>query len=185
MRIQKVCSLMAAGLFAAVAACGEVSFPVASTEEFTATLSGAEEVPAVTTAATGTAVFAVIQDTILSFRVDVVGIDSTTASHIHDGAAGVAGPVIVALFAGPSACKNSNGDPINVTSPRCRQGYTGFLAQGQFKASQLTGLPSGYGTTARERFDSLLVLLRTGGVYLNVHNRANAGGHIRGQIQPR
>ena len=184
MRSKSLCSLMAAALFAGVAACGEVSFPVVATEEFTATLSGAEEVPAVTTTATGTAVFAVVDDTILSFRVDVAGIDSTTASHIHDGAAGVAGPVIVPLFAGPSACRDSNGNPINVTSPRCRQGYTGFLAQGQFKASQLTGLPLGYGATPRERFDSLVVLLRTGGVYVNVHNRANAGGHVRGQIQP-
>jgi len=73
---------------------------------------------------------------------------------------------------------------VNVTSPRCRPGYTGFLAQGQLKASQLTDLPAGYGATARARLDSLLVLLRTGGAYVNVHNRINAGGHIRGQIGP-
>ena len=263
MRNKTLCSLMAAGLFAGVAACGtEISYPILPAEEFTATLSGAGEVPAVTTAATGTAIFAVFDDTILSFRVDVAGIDSTTASHIHAGAAGVPGPVIVSLFAGPAACKQNSGGPIaitsssvgsptrittttkhglgavgatalvriaghagstpslnneytatvidtitftipvavavagtggtaqqfvliNVTSPRCRPGYTGFLSQGLLKASQLTELPAGYGTTARERLDSLLVLLRTGGAYVNVHNAVNSGGHIRGQIEPR
>jgi CHRD domain-containing protein len=73
---------------------------------------------------------------------------------------------------------------INVTSPRCRPAYTGFLAQGLLKASQLTELPTGYGATPQERLDSLLVLLRTGGAYVNVHNAVNTGGHIRGQIQP-
>jgi len=262
MRNKTLCSLMAAGLFAGVAACGtDISYPILPAEEFTATLSGAGEVPAVTTAATGTAIFAVVHDSFLSFRVDVAGIDSTTASHIHAGAAGVAGPIIVNLFAGPSACKQNSGTAIaitsssaatptmittttphgmgdsgatvlvriaghagstpslndeytatvrsttrftvpvavtvggtggtaqrfvliNVTSPRCRPGYTGFLAQGQFRASQLTDLPAGYGATARERLDSLLVLLRTGGAYVNVHNAVDAGGHIRGQVQP-
>jgi len=262
MRNTTLCSLMAAGLFAAVAACGtDISYPILPAEEFTATLNGAGEVPAVTTAASGTAIFAVVNDTILSFRVDVAGIDSATASHIHAGAAGVAGPIIVNLFAGPSACKQNSGaaiaitsssvgDPttitttaphglganastalvriaghagstpslnneytatvtdtstftvpvpvtvagtggtaqrfvlVNVTSPRCRPGYTGFLAQGQLKASQLTLLPAGYGATAPERLDSLLVLLRTGGAYVNVHNAVNSGGHIRGQIGP-
>jgi hypothetical protein len=261
MRNKMLCSLMAAGLFAGVAACGEdLAYPNLPAEEFTATLSGPDEVPAVSTAATGTALLAVFDDSILSFRVDVAGIDSTTAAHIHAGAAGVAGPVIVSLFAGP-ACKQNSGGPIaitsssvgspttitttaphglgavaatalvriaghagstpslnneytatvtgtstftipvpvavggtggtaqrfvliNVTSPRCRPAYTGFLAQGLLKASQLTELPAGYGATPRERLDSLLVLLRTGGAYVNVHNAVNAGGHIRGQIQP-
>ena len=262
MRNKMLCSLMAAGLFAGVAACSEdIAYPILPAEEFTATLSGPDEVPAVSTAATGTALLAVFDDSILSFHVDVAGIDSTTAAHIHAGAAGVPGPVIVSLFAGPSACKQNSGAPIaitsssvgsptrittttkhgigavgatalvriaghagstpsinneytatvvdtitftipaavavagtggtaqrfvliNVTSPRCRPAYTGFLAQGLLKASQLTELPTGYGATPRERLDSLLVLLRTGGAYVNVHNAVNSGGHIRGQIQP-
>lgn len=261
MRIQRLCSLMAASAFAGVLACGEVSFPVIPAEEFTAALTGANEVPAVTTTATGTAVFGVINDTILTFRVDVATIDSTTLSHIHEGAAGVNGPVIVDLFLASTVnCKqnadtalqivsSSVGNPttittagahrltvgstplvriaghagstpslnaeytatvtgtttftipvnvttagtggtaqrftlINVASPRCRTGFTGPLNQAQVKYSALTALPAGFGATARERFDSLLVLLRTGGVYVNVHNRANPGGHIRGQIGP-
>lgn len=261
MRFQRLCSLTAAGMVAGVLACGEVSFPVVPAEEFTATLAGANEVPAVTTTATGTAVFGVINDTILTYRVDVAGIDSATASHIHEGAAGVPGGVIVTLFTGATACKQNSGTAIaidssrvgnpttitttaphglaigstalvliaghagstpslnneytatvtgtstftvpvavtvagtggtaqrftliNVASPRCRVGFTGPLNQAQVKYSALTQLPAGFGATARERFDSLLVLMRTGGVYVNVHNRANPGGELRGQIGPR
>jgi len=200
MRIQRLCSLMAASTFAGVLACSEVSFPVAAAEEFDATLVGANEVPAVTTTATGTAVFgvSVINDTIiLSYRVDVAGMDSTTASHIHEGAAGVVGPVIVTLFTGPTACLSTAVPPvpINVASPRCRTGFTGPLNQAQVKFSALTGLPAGFSAnlpatasrsdSLRARFDSLLVLMRTGGVYVNAHNTANPGGHVRGQLGPR
>jgi len=202
MRIPTWCSLLAASTFAGALACGEVSFPVIPAEEFTATLTGANEVPAVTTTTTGTAVFGVINDTILTFRVDVAGMDSTTASHIHEGAAGVVGPVIVTLFTGPTACLSATGTPINVASPRCRTGFTGPLNQAQVKYSALTQLPAGYGVraptpitpadtlrarsdTMRARFDSLLVLMRTGGVYVNAHNLVNPGGHVRGPIGPR
>ena len=271
MHIQKLCSLMAAATFAGVVACGEIAYPVIPAEEFTATLTGTNEVPAVTTTATGTAIFGVINDTILTYRVDVAGIDSTTASHIHQGAGGVNGPVVVTLFTGATACKQNSGTaiaitsssvgnpttitttaphglggtgstalvriaghagstpslnneytatvtgtstftvPVNVTvagtggtaqrfvlinvaSPRCRPGFTGPLNQAQVKYSALTQLPAGFSTnlpatasrsdSLRARFDSLLVLMRTGGVYVNAHNPANPGGHIRGQVVP-
>lgn len=262
MRWKSLCSLMAAATFAGLAACGDdIAYPILQAEEFTAALDGADEVPAVATTATGTATFAVFDDSILSWRVDVRGIDSSTAAHIHAGAAGVAGPIIVTLFAGPSACKQNNGAAatiasssattpttitttaahgfgavttttlvritghtgstpsldgeytgtvtgtstftlpigltvagtggtaqrfvfVNLTSPRCIPGYTGFLGQGLLKASQLTELPAGFGATPRARLDSLMVLLRTGGAYVNVHNAVNPGGHMRGQIQP-
>jgi len=197
MHVQKLCSLMAAATFAGVVACGEIAYPVIPAEEFTATLTGTNEVPAVTTTATGTAIFGVINDTILTFRVDVAGMDSTTASHIHEGAAGVVGPVIVTLFTGPTACLSTAVPPvpINVASPRCRTGFTGPLNQAQVKYSALTALPAGFSAnlaatasrsdSLRARFDSLKVLMRTGGVYVNAHNLANSGGHIRGQIGPR
>lgn len=170
MRFQNVFVLLAAGLAAGVAACDEVAFPTPEPqEEFQATLSGANEAPTpVTAPGTGTAIFAVTLDTFLAFRMDVAAIDSPTVAHIHEGAAGVPGGVIVTLYSGPTR----------------GLAYTGVLGQTQFKPSQLTQLSAGYGATPRARFDSLLILMRAGAVYVNVHSRSNPGGHMRGQIEP-
>jgi hypothetical protein len=264
MRIQSWCSLLAASTFAGVLACGELSFPVVPAEEFSATLLGSNEVPTpVTTTASGSAVFGVINDSILSYRVEVVGMDSVILSHIHAGDGTVAGPVIVnILLASTVNCKqnadtaldilsSSVGNPttitaagphrltvgstpfmriashtgstpslnneytatvtgastftvpvnvtiagtggkaqrfalINTTSPRCRAGYTGAIAQTQIRPANLTvGAIQGYGATPRERFDSLISLMRSGNVYVNVHTKANPSGEVRGQLSPR
>jgi hypothetical protein len=250
---------------AGVLACDEVSFPVFPAEEFVSTLNGAGENPDVATAATGSARFAVADDTIFIYRVDVAGIDSTTLAHIHAGSDTTAsGPVLVNLFLGNVACKQNAGTArpilsssvanptvvtldsahgqtasstflvriaghtgstpdlngehtatatgaatftvpvavttggtggtaqrftlINTAAPRCRVGFTGHLSSGQVKYNALPApTPAAYtalGTTPRARFDSLLVLLRTGNAYVNVHTSVNPGGHIRGRIDP-
>ncbi|MBA4851989.1 CHRD domain-containing protein [Emticicia sp. BO119] len=62
--------------------------------KFGASLWGAEEVPAVTTNATGTFDATYNKETrILTYTVTYTGI-TPTAWHIHKGAAGVAGPVV-------------------------------------------------------------------------------------------
>jgi hypothetical protein len=70
----------------------------------TAILTGEQEVPAVTTAATGTALFAVDPTTRnLSGHIDFRGM-TATASHIHAGAAGTGGaPVVTLTLSGNSA----------------------------------------------------------------------------------
>lgn len=269
MRMLKLCSLLAAAAFAGGLSCGfgDISYPLVADEEFTAALTGTAEVPPVTTAVTGDADFAVKDDSILIYNLFVADADSVTAAHIHEGAAGTPGPILVTLFTGASACKqnagpaldiisSSVGNPttirvdtahgrdsgstflvriaghtgsvpdlngehtaratgdstftvpvdvttggtggtaqrfvlINTTSPRCRVDFTGPLAQTQIRYH---ALPSdtlthkqytGYGLTARERFDSLLVRMRNGTVYVNVHTRANPAGEVRGQLNPR
>ena len=115
---------------------------------------------AVTTTATGTAEFTYVADIpALFYRIDVAGIDSATLAHIH-GPADINNPagVIVNLFTG------------NPTKPLA---FTGTLAEGV--VGQL-GAPVGM------TIDSLLVLLRTGNAYVNVHTRVNGGGEIRGQV---
>jgi hypothetical protein len=57
-------------------------------------LSGNNEVPPVTTPATGTAVVDIKPDRSVTATVTVSGM-AATASHIHEGAAGTNGPVIV------------------------------------------------------------------------------------------
>jgi CHRD domain len=59
-------------------------------------LSGAEEVPPVTTAALGTGSFEIPPDKSITGSIATTGI-AATAAHIHEGAAGKNGPVIVPL----------------------------------------------------------------------------------------
>lgn len=59
-------------------------------------LSGAQEVPPVSTSATGTARITVGADKSVSGRIDTSGLDGTMA-HIHIGARGSNGPVIVPM----------------------------------------------------------------------------------------
>lgn len=79
-----------------VASCKKDDADVTPSNEvkFGATLKGSEEVPAVTTDATGTFNATYNKDTkILTYTVTYTGI-TPTAWHIHKAAVGVAGPVI-------------------------------------------------------------------------------------------
>jgi hypothetical protein len=60
------------------------------------TLTGAEETPPVTTAATGTGTIKIADDKSVSGSVHTQGIDGI-AAHIHVGAPGVSGPPIITL----------------------------------------------------------------------------------------
>ncbi|MCJ7591647.1 MAG: CHRD domain-containing protein, partial [Woeseiaceae bacterium] len=74
---------------------GMVSFGV-SAGEMNVTLGGDQEVPPVTTMASGEAQFMVKDDMSLSGSVKTQGIKAT-AAHIHTGAAGKNGPVAITL----------------------------------------------------------------------------------------
>ncbi len=117
-------------------------------------LTGAQEVPAVATTATGqgTAVISADGSTI-TYLVTYSGLSgSLNAAHFHTGAAGVAGGVILPLVAGPSP-------------------MSGTLTAADFKAS-------GSVTT----FAQAVAAIRAGTTYFNLHTAANPGGEIRGQI---
>jgi hypothetical protein len=74
-------------------------------------LSGSNEVPAVTTSASGTGSVTINPDHTVTASITVTGM-TPTASHIHEGAAGANGPVIVPFtktgdntFAAPAGAK--------------------------------------------------------------------------------
>lgn len=79
---------------------------------YVANLAGAHEVPAVDTPATGRAVLSVISDTVY-YRIFVADIISITAAHIHEGAIGTNGGVVVPLFTGGGTFDPAN--PISGT----------------------------------------------------------------------
>lgn len=80
---------------------GAIRGQIGGARLFQADLKGSNEVPAVTTAATGRGVLALNANaSAVSYRVTVKDIDKITGAHIHQGAAGVNGPVIAPIFFG-------------------------------------------------------------------------------------
>jgi hypothetical protein len=129
-------------------------------ETFTATLTGDAEVPPVTTTATGSAGFTsstANSTTTVSYSATVTDLSGpASAAHIHGPAdANTAAGVIV---------------PLQIVN----SGTSGAIISGSF---QSTG-------NANVSMDSLLVLLRNGNAYINIHTAANPDGEIRGQIRP-
>src|SRR5436190_17146915 len=69
---------------------------VASAADVKVTLSGSQEVPPVTTSATGTGTITVAADQSISGTIKTTGVKGT-AAHIHVAPSGTNGPVIVPL----------------------------------------------------------------------------------------
>ena len=103
-----VAALALTGAVAIIAGCQSMA-PMMGGQEIT--LSGASEVPPVTTTASGTGTVTINADRTVSAKITVTGM-TATASHIHEGAAGTNGPVIVPFtktgdntFAAPDGAK--------------------------------------------------------------------------------
>ncbi|RPI41537.1 MAG: CHRD domain-containing protein [Bacteroidetes bacterium] len=133
---------------------------------FTAHLSGGEEVPANDSRATGQAIFKLNKaGDVLSYKLIVAHLENVLQSHIHLAVAGQNGPVVVFLY--PPA-------PPAVLIP----GFSsGILQTGEITSDDLRGLLAGQDLSA------LLDQMKTGGAYVNAHTTLFPGGEIRGQIQ--
>jgi len=143
-------------------------------QNFVAPLAGNQEVPARDTNARGLATFQLNADgTELSFILIASNIDNVVASHIHLGAAGVNGPVVLFLFG---------------NAPPGGGRHDGVLATGTATAANLTGPLAG------QPLSVLIDAMESGGAYVNVHTNDGVGdvntgpgdfpgGEIRGQIQ--
>ncbi|MGH9858326.1 MAG: CHRD domain-containing protein, partial [Acidobacteriota bacterium] len=124
---------------------------------FAASLSGASEVPPVTTSATGTATFTFDEeDEVLQFTLNVSNISNVAMAHIHNGPVGVNGDIVVFLFNGPQT------GTVN-----------GLLSSGTIRSQDVQGIS----------FDQLIANMRSGQAYVNVHTTQNPAGEIRGQVE--
>jgi hypothetical protein len=148
-------------------ACGDDDNPAEPGTEFSAALSGTEEVPPVPTEATGTATLT-ISGTAINYTVTTTGLLNPVVAHIHVAPEGENGPIRLNLC--------GTGDPV----PACGTGE-GELVSGT------------NGTTVGITFDELVAAMRAGDAYVNVHTDngtppPNTGpgdmgsGEIRGQI---
>lgn len=103
--------LTLASVAAALAACQSMELPKSYTQSVS--LSGAQEVPPTPTAASGTGNVTVTPEGMVTAVIVVTGMNAT-AAHIHMGAAGANGPVIVPFaktadntFSAPAGAKMS------------------------------------------------------------------------------
>jgi hypothetical protein len=168
-----------AAAITALLACTESDSPLDSSAEvvltgagpvanFVTSLKGREEVPPVNTHATGLAKFKLRGDgTELEYKLVASNIQGVTQAHIHCGAPGVNGPVVIFLF---------GFDPVGVDP-------NGILAQGTLTEAGLLPQPDSVvcpGGIAD--FEDLIDRIRSGGAYVNVHTLVNPGGEIRGHL---
>jgi hypothetical protein len=132
----------------------------------TAHLSGANEVPANDSRATGQAVFQLGPDgESIAYRLIVANIENVTMAHIHLAPAGQNGPVVAWLY--PS------GPPARLIPGRT----SGVLATGTITEADLVG------TLAGQDLDALLDAFAAGNAYVNVHTSQFPPGEVRGQIR--
>lgn len=152
-------SLAIAGLFVLLASATQAQ---AQTMTFTAALSGGNEVPGVVTGSAGTATVTWNTTTNAgTYRVDVYNMPvGTTASHIHVGAAGVSGPVVINFTVPAGGISNDFG-------------LTGTFGCTDVVARAAQGINS---------CEDFVQALTLGNTYVNVHSTANPGGEIRGQL---
>lgn len=138
---------------------------------FVATLVGTNEVPAVTTTSAGRMELVQEDSVNIVYTITTTArTDSITQAHIHAGASGVNGPVMVWFF--PTEASRAAGNGSGTAAA-----VTGVLRVGRITRS-------GTSFVAPFTWDSLLVRMNAGTAYANIHSRQNPGGVIRGQVAP-
>ncbi len=136
-----------------------------SGKNFTAHLSGDQEVPPAETNATGQAIFHLKNNgTELHYKLIVANIQDVFMAHIHWAYEGQNGPIVAWLFPdGPP--------PSPIPGP-----VNGVLAEGVITADDLTG------PLENAEVSDLIDQFLDGRCYVNVHTTAFPSGEIRGQI---
>jgi hypothetical protein len=146
-----------------------VAAPVANsqTERFSASLSGAEEVPPINTTGTGAFEMTIQQGTI-TFSLTFSDLSSPlSVAHLHFAPSKVAGGVMIFLCGGGG-------------QPACPATTEGTIT-GTITAANVTG-PSGQGIAPGD-LDSALEGVRADLAYANMHTANFGGGEIRGQVR--
>jgi hypothetical protein len=140
--------------------------------EMRAQLSGYNEVPAVSTKASGHFRMRIDrQDATITWELRYEGIETAVQqAHIHFGQHSVNGGISVFL------CSNLGNGPAGTQA--CPAGQATLT--GTITADLVVG-PNGQGL-APTQFDELLAAIRSGVTYVNVHSAQFPGGEIRGQI---
>jgi CHRD domain len=134
-------------------------------------LAGNEEVPVVSTLASGDFEARIVSDTEVSYKFRYTALEGGPIlfAHIHLGQKGVNGGIMAFL------CNNTAAGP----QPQpCPAGPA--TIQGTIRPADIT--PIATQQVQAGAFDKFLRALRSGDAYVNLHTTASPGGEIRGQI---
>ena len=152
--------------------------PVSAQNNLRAELESSEEVPAVSSPASGQFRAKVIKNTSIEYTLSYKGLEAdATQSHIHIGQRSVNGGIVVFL------CSGTSVDPTSL-APQCpaREGtVTGTLTSANLAPNAQAQGQGIEGETAN--FAELLKAIRDDVAYVNVHTTKFTGGEIRGQIK--
>jgi hypothetical protein len=152
----------------AAALCGLAQSASAQTQTWGALLSGADEVPPISSTATGTFYATVGGDGSINFTLTFEGLTTTPLfSHIHFGQKDVAGGVMIFLCSGGG-------------QPACPAATSGSI-QGTIAAANVTG-PATQGVDPGD-IAKAMKAVASGEGYVNLHTTKFPGGEIRGQVK--
>ena len=145
----------------------------AAAQTLHATLESYQEVPAVSSAASGSFRPKIDRQTgTIQWELAYSDLEgSALQAHIHFGQHSVNGGISVFL------CTNLGNGPAN--TPTCPSPSANL--NGVITGASIVG-PAGQGLSANE-FDELVAAMRRGVTYVNVHSTTWTGGEIRGQIK--
>jgi len=136
---------------------------------FFATLTGAQEVPAVSTPMSGT-IEAEFDEgfTTVRIRLEILNAAGVTGAHFHCNRPGANGPIVLGFF-GPG--------PLLLS---------GTIAEGDLTNQNIDTSADCLTQVARpvNNIAALAFAMRDGLIYANVHTGANPAGEIRGQMLP-
>jgi hypothetical protein len=129
----------------------------------TTTMNGGEEVPVLNTGMVGNAEVSVdLANREVAVTLNVFNVPTaTTAGHIHVGATGIGGPVVLNF---PPAVVGRTGD----------FSMTFRLGERDFVARPAQGINT---------LNDVLQAIVNGNSYVNIHTTQNPGGEIRGQLK--
>lgn len=158
------------GTVVAVAAVGVSGVALAKTLQYRAEPAGEFEVPANDSTAEGKLKLKLSSDgTELRYDLKITEpIDDVFMAHLHRGAVGTNGPIVVWLYPHPS--------PPGVPIPGS---FEGRLARDVITADDLCPTPT---APFCGNWEGFLDALDSGGLYVNVHTALRPGGEIRDQV---
>lgn len=152
---------------------------VARAETIHAILTGAEEVPVVSTKAIGEfRGFISHDEQSIDYELTYSSLQgaTTTQAHIHVGQPSVNGGIVIWF------CQSAS-NPGPAGTPNCTNGsghFTGTITAASVVA--ITGANAGQQIGAQE-LSKVIAAIRAGHAYANVHTNLSPGGEIRGQIR--